>query len=259
MKWWPVKSQVEWILFHRVDGCEPVEFFEVRLHRETVWSCRGAPLTFGTSEVREFESSKQALREFERLMSLKQSEGWIVAARGKYTPGQFDFVELKDAVKTASRLSFASVVATYGDQAICSFGLVTDDVPMTIYAMAQSVEGIEAEADEDYRSEARWNLQAWSLEAGSNHFDVPYRMLLRQSRGDIPFERNLDDDTFAQNAFEAFVSALEELRDEGEFSKVQHLPFLLLVEVSDSAPIEGMAERLNVDQDILNRYRAFAG
>lgn len=259
MKWWPAKPQVEWILFHRVEGGEPVEFFEVRLYRETVWTCAGAPQTFGTSEVRKFDSPKHAASELDRLLSLKQSEGWVVASRGRYTPGQFDFTELKDAVKAASRLSFASVTAAFSDQTICSFGLVTDDVPMTVYAVAQSVEAIEAEADEDYRAEAHWNLQAWSLEAGSAHFDVPYRMLLRQSRDDIPFEGKLDDETFAQNAVEAFVTALEELRDEGEFTKAPHQPFLLLVEVSDSAPIEGMAERLNVDEDILSSYRAFAG
>lgn len=259
MKWWPAKPQVEWILLHRADGGEPIEFFEVRQHRETVWTCGGAPLTFGTSEVHKFESSKHARHEVERLLSLKQREGWLVVASGKYIPGHFEFAELKDAVKAASRLSLASVVAASGDQTICSFGLVTDNVPMTLYAMAQSVEAIEAEADEDYRTEARWNLQAWSLEAGSAHFDVPYRMLLRQSRGDIPFEQKIDDEVFERNALEAFVSALEELRHEGEFDNLAHRPFVLLVEVSDSAPIEGMAERLNADPAVLRGYRAFAG
>ncbi|QQQ18501.1 DUF4303 domain-containing protein [Brevundimonas vitis] len=244
---------------HKMDDDTPSEFYEVRQFRSQIWVAEGAVKTFGMSHTINASSSKAARQEIDRLLAKKGGAGFVKSAEGCYRRGSFDFGELKGAVKSASRASFDLIRAKHADHKLYGFGITTDEVPMTLGAMAQTVKAIAAETDEALRSEAEWNLQAWPIEEGDGFFDIPYRLLLRQSRGDIPFEQTIADDEFANGAFEAFVSALEELRNEGVLADAQGDAIVLMVQPSDFVPIEGMIERLNADPAVVQRYYAENG
>jgi hypothetical protein len=66
----------------------------------------------------------------------------------------------------------------------------------------------------------------------------------------------MEPETFANRAFDAFISALEELRAEGIFEGVSDESLVLIVEPSNFVPIEGMIERLNTDPRLIERYHA---
>lgn len=253
-----MRDLARWALFHRFDDGLPVEFFEVRQHRETIWTCAGQTLTWGESGVTPCRNTDEADAAFAGLLADAMGRGLVEVARGDYRPGTFDFDALMEAVKLASKLSFKVMLSAHGADQICGFGLLTDPDSMTIAGVGQTEDAI-ARADEDARAEARWFVGAWSMEDGSEHFDIPYRMILRQSRGDIPFEEEMDADLFAAGCFEAFVSALEALRLGGTFEVATSESFVLLVNVSDSDEIEGMAERLNAAPEVLDGYHQFMG
>lgn len=246
---------IDWRLLHRSENGLPVEFCEFRQCGDQLWHARGDALTSGESHLVRFPTPDEARLEMLRLVSNRKEGGFSEAASAIQARGEFDFEALKQAVKLAARQSF-ELVREKHPTGLYGFGLTTDGVPMTLYAMAQTVAAIRAHTDDDYRNEAEWNLQAWSIEEGANHFDVVHKLLLKQSRSDIPFEREMEPETFANRAFDTFVSALEELRAEGTFEGVSDEPLVLMVQPSDFIPIDGMIERLNADTRLIERYYA---
>lgn len=252
-----MSDAIRWALFHTFENELPTNFFEVRQHREMIWTCTGRTKTFGESDVTGFGSVALAEAAFEQLASDARGRGLIEVAAGIDQPGEFDFEALEAAVKTASRKTFEVMRAVHGEQ-LAGFALLTDPDPMTIVGVGQSEAAI-ARADEEDQLAARWFVGEWSLDDGDAHFDIPYRMILRQSRGDIPFEQQIDDELFASGCFEAFVAALEALRLEGLFERSGAGPLVLLVNVSDDDEIESMAERLNPDPAMLDAYHSVMG
>lgn len=250
-------DSVEWVLLHQFTNDEPSAFVEVRISREVVWECHGAPCTFGHDQTESFPSAFQAKTHFEQRIVAAQDQGFSIVARGQYRRDEFNFAELRAAVKAAARRSFAIIRAKRADQILCGFGLLTDEDAMTIGAVANSKEAIAANIDPMLRDEATYSVSAWAFHDGDAWFDTPYRMLIRQHRS-IPFERPLPHATFKRKVFKAFVEALNELREDGFFAD-QGEQFALLVEVTDASQIPGMLTKLNKDREFVKGYRKFCG
>lgn len=251
------EDRTHWMLLHQLDEGEPSEFFEVRLKGRSLWCCTGAAKTFGECQTKNYENLRQAETAFDDVISQRKDLGFVVSARGVYHDREFDFVEFKEAIKAGARRSLRQMRSSHPDSKICGFGLLTDGSPMTIVPVGQSIEAVSA-SDDKYASEAKWNVSAWSFDDGDRHFDIPYRMMLRQQRGDIPFEVEIDDHVFREGSFEAMIAALEELRGDEEFASFGR-DFVLLIQVADSEPIDGMVERLNPDASAIRAYWEFWG
>ena len=158
------------------------------------------------------------------MISRGVSEAFEISDRGSYRQGAFDFEALKSEVKSASRVSFRKICANHPDQSIRSFGLLTDECPMTISPAANSVEAVEQERRPIYKDELKCNVSAWAFDDGASYFDVPYRRILTRSQGDIPFERELPGDTFSAHALETFVKRLKNSEQRTSFAAVQTYP-----------------------------------
>ena len=247
-------TYIDWCLFHKVEDIEPTSFIEVRRYKNLLWMSRGRVLTFGTASLQKLESEALALERFSQIRSNAQGEGFTISAEGQEKPGEFDFSALRDSVKVSAERCLEIIYKRHPGQTLCAFGLLTDDDAMTIGPVCNSLEAIESSK---YKEEATYNLSAWAFRDGEAWFDVPYRLLLRQHQN-IPFDQNLDHHVFKRNAFNSFVDALQELREEGCFSDFGR-DFALLVQVSDADQISGMLTRLNSDPSFLSGYREFMG
>jgi hypothetical protein len=250
-------DRIEWALLHKITDDKPEAFFELRRFRHVLWDCRGAPCTFGRDRTEEFESALQAKAQFDERVSHAHDQGFVSVAGGEYRRGDFDFRELRAAVREAAKQCFNIVRAKHADQTLCGFGLLTDDDAMTIGPVVNSKEAIAAKTDPLLRDEATYSVSAWAFTDGDEWFDTPYRLLIRQHRS-IPFERRLLHAAFKRKAFKAFVTALDELRTQRFFS-AQGDQFALLVEVTDAWQIPGMLTKLNKDPEFVKGYRHFCG
>ena len=147
---------------------------------------------------------------------------------------------LHTLVADAARRAFAAVRRAHPDQHINAYALVSDDSAMTIGPAANSREALAAS---EYGEEMLWNPAEWAFEDGVAYFDSAYRLLLQAHR-DLPFD--VDFDTFRTGVFEACIAALAQLDAEACFGAgAQREEFVLLFEVSDSEPVEGVMARLN--------------
>lgn len=269
-----MQDQVSWVILHRyIDGL-PWEFLEIHRNKHRIWFSRGRIRTFGQDEIEVHRTGTRALARYQAILVAGQAEGFIVSAEGQYRSGSFDFEAFKSALRASTLRCLADMPAKHAGETICGFAYLTDDDVMTISCMVNTQEWIAQETDPDLKDEVRFNVSAWAHDDGGEWIDVPYRMLVWQSRlrgqaaslpklldnitGKAIFEKPQPIKSFRRAIFEALVETLCQLRKEGVFDEFGE-DFALLVQVADSEQIPEMVTRLNSDRAFIAGYRAFVG
>lgn len=227
-------------LFYTFDADQPARFQEARVFGTTVWTAAGAAMTWGEETRTQYASVAEAQAAYAASCQAAVAGGHTLARESDIDPAVFDFALLQTLVADAARSAFAAVRRAHPDQHIDAFALVSDDSAMTIGPAANSREALAAS---EYGEEMLWNPAEWAFEDGVAYFDSAYRLLLQAHR-DLPFD--VDFDTFRSGVFEACIAALAQLDAEACFGAgAQREEFVLLFEVSDSEPVEGVMARLN--------------
>ena len=227
-------------LFYTFDADQPARFREARVFGTTVWTATGAAMTWGEETRKDYASEAEAHAAWLAHCRAALADGHSLARESTIDPAVFDFALLHTLVADAARLAFDAVRRAHPDQHIDSFALVSDDSALTIGCMANSREALAAS---DYGEEMLWNPAEWAFDEGGAYFDSAYRLLLQAHR-ELPFD--VDFDIFRSGVFDACIGALAQLDAEGVFgSGAQREEFVLLFEVSDSEPLEGVMARLN--------------
>ena len=227
-------------LFYTFDGDLPARFQEARVFGTTVWTAAGAAMTWGEETRTQYASVAEAHAAYLAHCRAALADGHTLARESDIDPAVFDFALLHTLVADAARRAVAAVRRAHPDQHIDAFALVSDDSAMTIGCMANSREALAAS---EYGEEMLWNPAEWAFDDGGAYFDSACRLLLQAHR-ELPFD--VDFDTFRSGVFDACIAALAQLDAEGVFGAgAQREEFVLLFEVSDSEPLEGVMARLN--------------
>ncbi len=227
-------------LFYTFDADQPARFREARVFGMTVWTATGAAMTWGEETRKDYASEAEAHAAYAARCQAALADGYILARESTIDPAVFDFALLKILVAHAARRAFDGVRRAHPGQRIDAFALVSDDSAMTIGCMANSREALAASEDGE---EMLWNPAEWAFDEGGAYFDSAWRLLLQAHR-ELPFD--VDFATFRAGVFDACIAALAQLDAEGMFgSGAQREEFVLLFEVSDSEPLEGVMARLN--------------
>ncbi|PKB20649.1 DUF4303 domain-containing protein [Janthinobacterium sp. 64] len=238
-------------LFYTFDHDQPTRFQEARVFGTTVWTAAGAAMTWGEEARTQYASVAEAQAAYAASCQAAVAGGHTLARAMLIDPAVFDFALLQTLVADAARSAFAAVRRAHPGQHIDAFALVSDDSAMTIGPAANSREALAAS---EYGEEMLWNPAEWAFEDGVAYFDSAYRLLLQAHR-DLPFD--VDFDTFRTGVFEACIAALAQLDAEACFGAgAQREEFVLLFEVSDSEPVEGVMARLNPPA-VLARFEAW--
>lgn len=244
------KQTAHWSLLYRA-GDKPA-FFEVRRCGRCVWQSNGAPHTWGEASSVDHPTNEAAGAAHHALVAAYAAAGFSLARSGTYDPTTFDYEQLTAEVEKAAEAGYSAICEANDEAAIDSFAIVTDQDGITLSFSA--ADSTDCENDDE-----RFDPSCWSYEDSSMAGDVAYRMLLSKARG-ISFEwvdgRPPEDDaedppthgsaegwSHRDGVYEAFVRALAALRANGAFGAQD--TFLLLVMITDSEQIEGMAKRLN--------------
>ena len=227
-------------LFYTFDGDQAARFREARVFGTTVWTAAGAAMTWGEETRTHYASEAEAHAAWLAHCRAALADGYTLARESTIDPAIFDFALLQILVAHAARRAVDCVRRAHPDQHIDSFALVSDDSAMTIGPMANSREALAAS---EYGEEMLWNPAEWAFDDGGAYFDSAYRLLLQAHR-ELPFD--VDFDTFRNGVFDACIAALAQLDAEGVFGTgAQRDESVLLFEVSDSEPLEGVMARLN--------------
>ena len=206
----------------------------------TVWTAAGAAMTWGEETRNDYASEAEAHAAYVAHGRAALADGYVLARESVIDPAVFDFALLQALVAHAAHLAFDCVRRAHPDQHIDAFALVSDDSAMTIGPAANSREALAAS---EYGEEMLWNPAEWAFDDGGAYFDSAYRLLLQAHR-ELPFD--VDFDTFRSGVFDACIAALARLDAEACFGAgAQREEFVLLFEVSDSEPVEGVMARLN--------------
>ena len=227
-------------LFYTFDGDQAARFREARVFGRTVWTAAGAAMTWGEETRNDYASEAEAHAAWLAHCRAALADGHTLARQSVIVPAVFDFALLHTLVADAARRAFDCVRRAHPGQRIDAFALVSDDSAMTIGCMANSREALAASEDGE---EMLWNPAEWAFDEGGAYFDSAWRLLLQAHR-ELPFD--VDFATFRAGVFDACIAALAQLDAEGMFgSGAQREEFVLLFEVSDSEPLEGVMARLN--------------
>lgn len=227
-------------LFYTFDGDQAARFREARVFGTTVWTAAGAAMTWGEETRKDYASEAEAHAAWLAHCRAALADGYTLARESTIDPAIFDFALLQILVAHAARRAVDCVRRAHPDQHIDAFALVSDDSAMTIGPMANSREALAAS---EYGEEMLWNPAEWAFDDGGAYFDSAYRLLLQAHR-ELPFD--VDFDTFRSGVFDACIAALAQLDAEGVFGAgAQRDESVLLFEVSDSEPLEGVMARLN--------------
>jgi predicted DNA-binding WGR domain protein len=233
-----------WSLLMKTEPGGGTRFFEVRRCELQVWSATGAVQTFGKDRTDQFESEEAAASAHRKMVDEQKVMGFQLVRDAPYDVTTFDYVAFIAEVRDGVREAFKALRAEH--PAINGLALITDHDAMTIGLFANTKPKLD------------YNPWEWSNDYSGAALDIAYRMILSKVR-DIPFEwvdglspverqrrtfHGAKDGTLHRDGvYECFIRALEELRGEGLFGGPGDL--LLLVSISDSEQIKGMAKRLN--------------
>lgn len=203
-------------------------------------------LQWNASEVTKFleEKSRELIE-----------SNFILNQEGSYPLGAIDFEAIKVKIKKDAKSSFIELREKLTERSMCGFALYSDGCAMTLSASATTLEDIENRDSMLSKDEALFGVCEWNWENDFRKETFGFLNAINvQTEWQVPFEPKINFNEYTQSFFEACVSALEELRNEGFFPNQDEQDFVLLVDVSDDDPIKNMFLRLNPKR-LYRRYK----
>lgn len=229
-----------WLLFYKTAGNLPSEFAEVVAYDKFLVRRSGRVKTWGEAQERTCASPADAIARFKQERNAACAAGYELAREWRFDPAEFNFSQLAEEIKLASREAFNFVRMAHPGEQINAYAVVMDDSVMTIGPAANSVEKLDAAEN---NPDVLWNSAEWSHGEGGECFDIAYRMLLTQRQGPWP---KLPSPDFKSGVVEAAIRALESLDREKFFGTGPDREHsVVLVQLADSEYLDDAIRRLN--------------
>jgi len=144
-----------------------------------------------------------------------------------------DYELLQKSIKNAARLAFDSLREKYPNQVFCGYALYSDNDAITVCPAVNSEENLNQMVlnDPTDRVYYQWSVGEWDHESEGVEFFMEISKHLYQQR--LFMENSEELMCFRNLVYEACVSALESMKDEGYFRSESDC--VLVFSITDSS------------------------